>query len=125
MELQFFLCERCGNLITLINKGGGPLNCCGQPMKELTANSSDGAHEKHVPVISVSGQNVTVTVGSVEHPMLDAHYIMWICLQTTNGFQVKHLTPGSKPSAVFALADGEKAEKAYAYCNLHGLWKSE
>ena len=43
--------------------------------KELTANTVDAAFEKHVPVIEQSGDTVTVKVGSVEHPMLDAHYI--------------------------------------------------
>ena len=86
------------------------------------ANTVDAAFEKHVPVIEVAGDTVTVKVGSVEHPMLDAHYIEWIVLVTESGFQMKWLKPGMKPVATFILTPGEKAVAAYEYCNLHGLW---
>ena len=91
--------------------------------KELTANTVDAAFEKHVPVIEVAGDTVTVKVGSVEHPMLDAHYIEWICLLTETGMQMKWLKPGMKPEAVFKTTD--KPIAAYEYCNLHGLWMAE
>lgn len=94
-------------------------------MKPIEPNTSDGAGEKHVPVITVDGQTVTVTVGSVDHPMLDAHYIQWIMLETKEGRQRKTLKPGEKPVAVFALTEGDSVVAAYEYCNLHGLWKSE
>lgn len=89
---------------------------------ELIANTTDGAHEKHVPVITTSGDEVKVAVGSVEHPSLDQHYIEWIVLLTETGFQMKWLKPGDKPEAVFKVT--EKAVAAYEYCNLHGLWKA-
>ena len=92
---------------------------------ELQPNTTDAAGEKHVPVITETGERVKVTVGSVEHPMLAAHYIMWIVLETTNGWQKRDLKPGQKPSAVFALTEDEKVVAAYEYCNLHGLWKAE
>ena len=94
-------------------------------MAELTANTTDAALEKHVPVIAADGNTVTVTVGSVEHPMLDAHYIQFIILETNQGYQKKDLKPGEAPVAKFALSDGETAVAAYEYCNLHGLWKAE
>ena len=94
-------------------------------MTELKGNTSDGATEKHVPVVSVDGDKVTVKVGSVDHPMLEEHFIQWIVLETTKGFQKKNLKPGEKPEATFALTDGEKAVAAYEYCNLHGLWKAD
>ena len=90
---------------------------------ELVANTVDAAFEKHVPVIEVSGDNVTVKVGSVEHPSLDAHYIEWIVLVTETGFQIRWLKPGMKPEAVFKVTD--KPIAAFEYCNLHGLWKAE
>ena len=62
---------------------------------------------------------------SVEHPMLPEHFIEWIHLETENGAQIKHLKPGETPEAVFMLAGGEKPVAAFAYCNLHGLWKAE
>ena len=91
--------------------------------EELTANTTDGAHEKHVPVITADGDTVTVAVGSVEHPSLPAHYIEWILLETEAGFQIHYLKPGMKPEAVFKV--NEKPVAAYEYCNLHGLWKAE
>lgn len=90
---------------------------------ELVANTVDAAQEKHVPVIEVSGDEVKVAVGSVEHPSLDAHYIEFIVLVTEGGFQMKWLKPGMKPEATFKVTDQPVA--AYEYCNLHGLWKAE
>ena len=91
--------------------------------EELTANTTDGAHEKHVPVIEQSGNAVTVKVGSVEHPSLPAHYIEWILLETVQGFQIHYLKPGMKPVAFFKV--NEEVVAAYEYCNLHGLWKAD
>ena len=91
--------------------------------EELVANTVDAAQEKHVPVITLSGDTVTVKVGSVEHPSLDAHYIEWIILETSGGMQMKWLKPGMKPEATFRTE--EKVVAAYEYCNLHGLWKAE
>lgn len=90
---------------------------------ELVANTVDAAQEKHVPVIEVAEDTVTVKVGSVEHPMLDAHYIEWIVLVTEGGFQMKWLKPGMKPEAKFKITD--KLVAAFEYCNLHGLWMAE
>ena len=92
---------------------------------EIVANTTDGAHEKHVPVISVTDDTVKVEVGSVEHPSLPAHYIEFILLETNTGIHTKWLKSGMKPEAVFKLAEGEKVLAAYEYCNLHGLWKAE
>ena len=91
--------------------------------QELVANTSDGAGEKHVPVISKEGNVVTVKVGEVEHPSLPAHFIGWILIETASGFQIRYLKPGMKPEAVFTEA--EPVVAAYEYCNLHGLWKAE
>ena len=124
-ELKFYLCNHCKNLVEMIHFGGAPLMCCGEKMQLLTANTTDAATEKHVPVVSAEGGKVTVKVGSVEHPMTDAHYIQCIVLQTEKTVQRADLLPGEKPEAVFALADCDKVVKAYAYCNLHGLWATE
>ena len=92
-------------------------------MVELVPNTQDGAHEKHIPVVEIDGNIVTVKVGEVEHPMLDAHYIEWIAIQTNKGNQRKQLKPGEKPVAQFALLPGEELIAALEYCNLHGLYK--
>ncbi len=123
-ERKFYVCKLCGNIVGMIHAGGGPLSCCGQPMQELVANTSDGATEKHVPVIEAQGSKVTVKVGSVTHPMLPEHFIQWIYLQTEKGGQRVDLHPGEEPVAHFVLAEGDKVVAAYEYCNLHGLWKA-
>ena len=123
--VKFYKCEHCGNIIAKVKDSGVAVVCCGEPMKELVANSTDAAGEKHVPVIAIDGNKVTVTVGEVEHPMLDAHYIEWICLVTEQGNQRKCLNPGDKPVCEFALCEGDKVISAYEHCNLHGLWVAE
>lgn len=124
MELKFFRCEHCGNIIEMVEDKGVPVVCCGQRMTELVAGTSDGAREKHVPIYEVKNNIVHVKVGEVAHPMIPEHYIEWIVLQTKNGVQRKELNPGDKPEACFALCDGDEVEAVYAYCNLHGLWKA-
>lgn len=123
-ETKFFLCNHCGNLITFINDSGVPLVCCGEEMTQLIPNTVDAAVEKHIPVVTLEGNTVSVTVGSVEHPMTEAHLIQWIYLRTDKGFQIKYLTPNEKPNVVFSVHD-EKPIEVYAHCNLHGLWKAQ
>ena len=123
--MLFYRCNHCGNFITFLGDKAATPVCCGEPMNEVTANTTDGAQEKHVPAVEVKDNIVTVKVGSVAHPMLEEHYIEFIILETKQGFQKKDLKPGDEPVAVFALADGDEAVAAYEYCNLHGLWKAE
>lgn len=122
--MKFYVCKHCGNIITFAENKGVPIMCCGQKMTELEPGSVDAATEKHLPVVTVEGNKVTVSVGSVEHPMAEEHSIRWIVLETTQGSQRKELNPGEKPQAVFMLTDCDKAVAAYEYCNLHGLWKT-
>ncbi len=122
--MKFYVCKHCGNIITFMETKGVPVVCCGEKMSELVPGSTDAATEKHVPVVHVDGNTVTVSVGSVAHPMLAEHSIKWIILETANGFQRKNLNPGDKPEAVFALTAGEKPVAAYAFCDLHGLWSA-
>ena len=123
--MKFYICAHCGNIIAYVKDSGVPVMCCGQKMQEIVPGTTDAAAEKHVPVISVSGNTVTVKVGEVEHPMAAEHYIEWIALETKTGNQRKQLKPGDKPEAGFALVDGDEAIDAYAYCNLHSLWKGK
>ncbi len=123
-EQKFYICKHCGNIIGLINNAGVPLVCCGEKMTELVPNTTDAATEKHVPVIKTEGSKVTVEIGSVAHPMTEQHHIAWVYIQTEKGGQRKELVPGEKPSAEFILTEDDKLESAYAYCNLHGLWKA-
>ena len=122
--MTFYKCAHCGNIIAHINDSGVRVVCCGEEMKPLIPNTTDAAGEKHVPLIKQEGNLVTVSVGSVAHPMLEAHYIQWIILETKQGRQRKLLKAGEKPAAVFALTDGDEVVAAYEYCNLHGLWSA-
>ncbi len=122
-EQRFFICRHCGNLVGLVRNAGVPMVCCGEPMEELVPNAN-GVTEKHQPVIKQEGSRVTVTISSVLHPMTEEHFIEWIYLETDRGGQRKALSPGEAPEAVFLLEDDEVIA-AYAYCNLHGLWKTE
>ena len=123
--MKFYKCPVCGKIIAIVEtKPGIPTMCCGRPMEELEANTQDGAHEKHLPVYEVKDNIVHVKVGEVEHPMLEAHSIKWIALETNKGNQRKTLNPGEKPEACFALLEGEEVVAVYEYCNLHGLYKA-
>lgn len=123
MEMKFYRCEHCGQIVTFVKNVGVPVMCCGQKMQEIVPGTTDASAEKHVPVYEVKDGIVTVAVGSAEHPMLEAHYIEWIAIQTSFGSQMKALKPGDAPKAQFALLPGEEVIAAYEYCNLHGLWK--
>lgn len=123
MEVKYYICKHCGNIIEKINDTGVPVICCGEEMAELKAGVTDAAVEKHVPVYTVDGNKVNVVVGEVSHPMLEEHFIEWITLNTDKGVYRKKLNPGDEPKAVFCLTDGEEVKAVYAYCNLHGLWK--
>ena len=120
---EFYFCEHCGNLIEMIHDAGVSVMCCGQKMKKLEPGVVEASREKHLPVISVGKNTVTVNVGYVEHPMTDEHSILWVYLRTNKGIQRKCLEIGKAPIVTFALFD-EKPVAVYAYCNLHGLWKT-
>ncbi len=123
-EIRFYRCKHCGNFAFMLHASGAPMTCCGEHMQEVEANTVEAATEKHIPVVTVDGDTVTVAVGSVAHPMVEAHFIQWIYLQTETGGQFKYLSPGQDPVAAFKLAEGETVVAAYEYCNLHGLWKA-
>ena len=113
------------SIIMMITGNGQDFSCGGKPMTFLKANTTDAAQEKHVPQVKIDGNKVFVQVGSVEHPMTEAHLIQWIYLQTKKGGQYVHLTANDKPIAEFVVADGDEPIAAYEFCNLHGLWKAD
>lgn len=123
MSTKFYICRRCGNLAELIISSGVNMMCCGQKMEELVPNTVEASGEKHLPVVSIADGTARVEVGSVAHPMAAEHFIEWICLETESGVQRKALKPGDKPVATFFVGN-ENVIAAYAYCNLHGLWKT-
>ncbi len=122
--MKFYICSHCVNLVGMIEDKGVPLFCCGQKMTELVPGTVEASGEKHIPVVTVEGDTVTVNVGSVDHPMIPEHFIGWVYLQTDRGGQRKTLKAGDAPNVTFSLG-GDKPVAAYAYCNLHGLWKTD
>ena len=125
MKQRYYKCETCGKIVAVVKDSAVPVMCCGQAMKEMIPGTTDAAVEKHVPAVSVEGNKVVVNVGEVAHPMIDAHYIEWVSIETNLGSQMKVLAPDMEPAVCFSLCDNEKVEAVYAYCNLHGLWKKE
>jgi len=117
-----YKCEMCGNVVEVLSAGEGELVCCGQPMKLLAEQTADSAKEKHVPIVERVEGGYRVKVGSVPHPMLEAHYINWIELRADGSVCRKFLAPGMEPAAFFPCAEA-KVLGAREYCNIHGLWK--
>lgn len=122
--MKFYRCEKCGQIVAIVEKKTCPVMCCGQAMEEIVPGTSDGAREKHVPVFEVKDNVVHVKVGEVDHPMLEEHHIAWIALETKMGNQRKELDHTGAPEAKFALLEGDEVVAVYEYCNLHGLFKA-
>lgn len=120
---NFYKCDNCGKVYCNIS---GPFSpCCNTPITKLTFNTTDAATEKHVPVIELLDNAVKVTVGKINHPMTEEHYITKIYLETNKGLKEETLEPNKEPNSIFNLEEDEQIISAYAYCNLHGLWKCE
>lgn len=122
-SLTIYKCENCDNLLCMIENSGIVPVCCGKPMKLVEPNNKDFFFDKHVPVISRNSNEVTVAIGESEHPMTKDHYIMWIAMITDKGVYGRKISPMGKPVATFYVGPDEEVLCAYAYCNLHGLWK--
>ncbi|MCL2029376.1 MAG: desulfoferrodoxin [Deltaproteobacteria bacterium] len=121
---KFFICKVCGNFVGIIDGKGVPLVCCGEKMSELAPNTVEASVEKHLPAVTVSGDSINVQVGSVPHPMENEHYIAFVYVETERGGQRKGLKTGEEPKLTFSFA-GDKPVAVYAYCNLHGMWKTD
>ena len=120
---EVYKCNHCGNVVEVVRGGKAPLICCGEPMKQMREGQTDGAAEKHVPVIEKTENGYLVKVGSAPHAMTEEHWIEWIELLADGVSYKKFLKPGDEPVAEFNIqADNVVARE---YCNLHGLWKAE
>ena len=120
-----YKCKTCGQVIEVVHPGAGELVCCGTPMEKQVAGTSDGAAEKHVPVIEKIDGGYLVKIGSVPYPMTEAHWITFVELicQKCGKVQRKYLKPGETPEVKFK--SGSDKVMAREYCNLHGLWQAE
>ena len=119
---MFYYCRHCKQLVYAVKKTGANLVCCGENMQELVANTTDAANEKHVPVVTKENNKVHVKVGSVTHPMIPEHYIMWIAIKTNKGVYIHRLNPNEAPETTFVLNEDEVLEETFEFCNLHMLW---
>ena len=124
MKKKFLRCPICGNLVEVINDSNVPIMCCGKPMEELVANTTDGATENHVSVVEINKELVTITVGETLHPMTEEHYIMWIHVFTNLKEYHFNLNPSDNPQVKFSKDINEEIIEVNAYCNLHGLWST-
>ena len=122
---KLLISEDKHDIVEVIASNGCEISCDNKPMKELVANSTDAAQEKHVPQFQINGNIVKVDVGSVKHPMEEAHMIGWVYIVTNQGAQRKFLKANTDPGIEFALCPDEQLQEVYAYCNLHGLWMTK
>ena len=123
-KTKFYICPHCRNIAEMVYDTDIPLYCCGDKMNVLLPGTVEASTEKHIPEVKVGEGVVEVNVGSVDHPMVEVHWIEWIQLVTDKGSYRKWLNPGEAPNVKFLLGE-EKPLEVYAYCNLHGLWKTE
>ena len=121
---RFFICRHCGNLVGLVKDKGVPMVCCGEDMSELVPNTVEASAEKHLPDVTAMGDGIKVQVGSAPHPMEEGHRIEFVYVETERGGQRKCLKTNKEPQTEFRFAD-DKPVAVFAYCNLHGLWKTE
>jgi superoxide reductase len=123
-KLELYKCNICGNLVEVVLSGVGTLVCCGEDMEKLAPKTFDEKAEKHVPVIEVKDEEVTIRVGQVPHPMEEAHYIQFIeaISEDNNYIKRKYLKPGDEPELKFKCNCSKLS--ARELCNIHGLWAS-
>ena len=126
-QKEVYKCAICGKVIEILNPGVPETICCGQAMNLMEEKTTDWKSEKHVPKITIEGNNITVDVGismGTPHPMTEEHYIMWIeLICNDNCYKRQMLAPGMEPKATFVVAD-PSGLIAREYCNLHDLWKN-
>ena len=98
---EVYKCAECGNIVEVIVPTDKDV--CG--FKQLKENTTDAATEKHVPVVEKIEGGYRVTVGEVEHPMTEAHYIQFIELITDNNVPdgVYQYTPGTSVDGTYEL----------------------
>ena len=124
---QTYKCGTCGNMVTVVEVGGGELVCCSQPMKLMPIQKEGDKAAKHVPIIENDGSAVLVKVGELQHPMDEDHYIAAIALQVGDKTFIKNLEPGELPEAKFIVDEKDLADNdivAREFCTLHGIWES-
>ena len=121
---DYYYCEICGHVVSVLNPGMPTLVCCGEKMILLEAKTADAGKEKHVPVIVPNGDATTIKVGDVPHPMTEDHHIVFIEVFKKDGSSCRaRLSADGAPEATFNIK-ADDIDTVYSYCNIHGLWKA-
>lgn len=125
MEMNFYVCKKCGNIVGFIDKSSDNMTCCGELLEKIDVNKEGADLEKHVPVYRMEANKVIVNIGEKEHPMTKEHHIKWVFLKSRLGNQRKELDIYQDPTVTFSVVAGDEVEKVYAFCNIHGLFVSK
>ena len=118
---QIYQCSVCKNVVEILHPGSEITEVCHKPLL-LPTKTSDVGQEKHVPVVTKSDYGIHVAVGSVAHPMEEAHFIEWIEIIAGKKTYRVYLEPGDKPEADFPTI--EEPFIVREFCNIHGLWET-
>lgn len=122
MEFIIKKCKKCGALIKVLEDCNCPscgIQCCGEVMEAVKANSVEASSEKHIPTYEVDNENMLVTVN---HVMEEEHYIEWIAIVGKNYEKIEYFKPGDEPKMDCKYIPGAKI---YAWCNKHLLWVND
>ncbi len=123
--LKFYRCNTCGNLFFVMVDPDVRPTCCGNDMEILDCTHGVEGSEKHLPIIEVKANNTEVQVGLQLHSMTPEHRIEWIALTDGDRVEIQRLTLSTPPVVKFSKMSGKGGLRAYAFCNIHGLWQSE
>ena len=121
-ELIIKNCRKCGAIVNVLedcNCNDCGIQCCGEKMMVLKPNSVDASFEKHLPTYEMVEDEIFT---KVDHVMEKEHYIEWIALVTDTEQIIHKLYPEQNAEVRFKYVSGSIL---YAYCNKHGLWKTE
>lgn len=121
---KFYKCSHCGQIIAKVNDTNVKVVCCNEEMQQLIPGTVEASREKHIPVYHVENQILKINIGSINHPMTEAHLIEWVFVQTSKKNIRVALHANMEPTVNILLENDEKVEKVLSYCNLHGLWEA-
>jgi superoxide reductase len=139
--MQKFKCKVCGYVYDPAANNSVPFEnlpedwkcpICGAAKSEFEPLHQKGepqtggeAQEKHVPVIENKDGKVLVKIGTIPHPMTPEHHIVWVELRDGDKqLGKKDVSQSAEPAALFDNIEYKDGLKAYAFCNLHGVWES-
>ena len=125
MNIKFLKCRTCNKLVEVIQDSDSKLICCNNEMIELIPGTIDASKEKHVPIYKLEQNAIEISLGEIEHPMQEEHYISFVEISSNHGIKRSNLKINQSPIVKFSLLDYEQVDSIYAYCNLHGLWKKD